>query len=516
VFTLSAPDLSLPANASEQYVDPVVLSWAAPTIPDGYNLTYYVYGDNVDGSTYLGSVTVGQYFWWGLATGSTYYWKVKAGIEGQNSSFSEIWQFDLDLCTADADYDYALDYPMSYNNVTDTITVWGSNGTNNYTAMGSNSTSAITFAQIYAFGRAKRGVCAVTNPGGGSTYIVLSNLEIGNTSSLLNTTFVKTTGEAISFSKQVKLNFNATLIAGQLSNGSNPYAGSTLSFSGTGANGTYPGELHLKSGSNIELYDSLIIHGATRQYNYPWLLIWYGDTIVKRSSFENWAGLSLRSPNNTWDDVVLTDVVHGLHPDVAQVGILENIKSRFADQFAFHLRSIYAQSNNVTITGLEIAESSWADMKIQNYTGVANLINPSLNWSSINWSTGSFSGEVNRKYTYDLTTEDSTGVAIENASIKMVDVKGDTLFDLSSESDGTIGQQTITRGIYDYSYKTGNEQGPHRLYLKKYGKTFIQIVKAFSAATVETTQLSDNPFVTSGAVGKYSYYSIRIFCSFWQ
>ena len=34
------------------------------------------------------------------------------------------------------------------------------------------------------------------------------------------------------------------------------------------------------------------------------------------------------------------------------------------------------------------------------------------------------------------------------------------------------------------------------LYLKKYGKSFITQVKEFSAATVETSQLSDNTFST--------------------
>src|SRR3989338_888141 len=59
-------------------------------------------------------------------------------------------------------------------------------------------------------------------------------------------------------------------------------------------------------------------------------------------------------------------------------------------------------------------------------------------------------------------------------------------------------EQTITRAIFDYSYKAGNDQGPHRLYIKKYGKTFAQAVKEFSAASIETLQLTANPFTTSG------------------
>ena len=75
-----------------------------------------------------------------------------------------------------------------------------------------------------------------------------------------NTTFVKTYGESISFAKQVIINANATLISGRLSPEGNPYAGSTLSFSGTDANtSAEPGQIHLKNDSFIEIYDSMLI-----------------------------------------------------------------------------------------------------------------------------------------------------------------------------------------------------------------------------------------------------------------
>jgi hypothetical protein len=492
VFTLSAPVLSLPGNASSAYVNPVVLSWATPSIPEGYNLTYYVYGDTTDGSTYLGSVNVAQYFWWGLATGNTYYWKVKAGIEGQNSSFSETWQFDLDLCQPDTDYAYALNYPMSYNATTDTITVWGSNGTGS-TAMGFNSTNPITFAQIYAFGRAKRGVCAVTNPATGS-YSVLTNLHVGNTSSLINTTFLKTTGESISFSKQVKLNFNSTFTIGQLSEESNPIGASTLSFSGVNNINSGEGLLYTLNGSTLEIYDSLLTHATSVNLSElnPWSLYWNGRVTAKRSSFEKWWTIRFANPVNNLEDIVLTNVGEGFYPTTTQTGTITTVKPRTITEQGIY----FYNDTDITVISLEISETTGDDMRVLNYTGTANLINPTLNWSSINWSTGTYPGQINRKYDYDATTTDSSGVAIANTTMVMLDVFGNVLFSLTTDSGGNIDAQTITRAIYNYNNKNGVEQGTHTLYIKKYGKAFQTVSKEFAAATVETVQLSTNIFVS--------------------
>jgi len=143
---------------------------------------------------------------------------------------------------------------MSYNETTDTLHIWGSNGTG-YNAMGNNESNPITFQKIYEFGRGARGVCAITNPASGS-YSVLSRLEFGNTSDQVNTTFVRTIGESISFGKQVQLNFNATLISGNLTSGGSPFAGSTLSFGGLDATDSEEGEFYLRNGSELRLYNT--------------------------------------------------------------------------------------------------------------------------------------------------------------------------------------------------------------------------------------------------------------------
>jgi len=497
VFSLEAPTLSLPTNNSDVLSLPVVLSWSTPTIPEGYNLSYFVYGDDTTASTFLGAVTQPQYLWWGLSSG-TYYWKVKAGIEGQNSSFTDTWQFDLDLCAPDSDYSYALDYPMSYDNTTDTITIWGSNGSDNYAAMGSNSSVPITFANLFEFGRAKRGICAVTNPASGS-YAVLTNLDVGNTTSELNLTYLKTSGESISFNKQVKLNTNSHFTSGLLSNETNPYSASTLSFSGTTNVSSEEGLLYMLPGSYLEFYDSLLTHTISpNQSNLnPWSLYWNGQVTAKRSSFENWWTIRFRNSNNTLEDIVMTNIGQGFYPTITQVGNLNTIKPRKITQEGVY----FYNDTEITIEGLEITETEGEDISVINYTGIATLLNPSVNWSSINWTTGTYSGQINRKHTYDISVTDSVGNALANTTIVLIDKWGNVLFGLTTDSAGQISQQEITRAIYDYSHKSGNDQGPHRLYLKKYGKSFQTVAKEFSAATIETAQLATNTFSTLSESG---------------
>src|SRR3989339_638603 len=189
IFDLPTPVLQAPINNSLQAATPVGLSWQSITPPENVNITYYVFGDTLNATTFLDTTTEALYLWRDIGS-ATYYWKVIAS-DGITNTTSNIWQFNLDVCQPDTGFSYALNYPMSYNPATDTITVWGDNGIGGREVMGNNESNAITF--------------------------------------------VKTTGQAVDFGKQLQINFNATLISGQLSQEGSPFGGSTLSFSGLDA-----------------------------------------------------------------------------------------------------------------------------------------------------------------------------------------------------------------------------------------------------------------------------------------
>src|SRR3989338_5045193 len=246
------------------------------------------------------------------------------------------------------------------------------------------------------------------------------------------------------------------------------------------------------NGSFMELYDSFLLHKTdANDTNYS-KLFWNGQVIAKRSSLENWWTIRFLDDNNTLEDIVLISDGEGFYPATTQIGVLDTIKSRKVLEDGF----ILIHDATVNVTNLEIAETNKSHIKVINYTGTATLLNPILNFSKINWTTGVFPGQIKRVYTYDLTTTDSAGTAIANVSIVLLDGKGAPLFDLRSDADGTIPRQLITRSIFDYTFKSGDEQGPHTVKIKKYGKNFLSIAKEFSAATIETSQLSNNEFTT--------------------
>src|SRR3989304_5816768 len=293
--------------------------------------------------------------------------------------------------------------------------------------MGSNESNAITFEKIYQFGRGARGVWAITNPSSGS-YSVLSRLEFGNLTDSLNTTFVRTIGESISFAKQVQLNFNSTLISGNLTSGGSPFAGSTLSFSGLDATDNSEGELYLINGSELRLYNTGISHTITANNSNPFRLYWNGNVIVKSSTLQNWFTIRFLGINNSLNDLILTNMGEGFFPAATQIGTLTTVRPSGITTGGLMLftENTSLTEPNVTITGLQIAEAT-NDILIQNYTGTTNLINPTLNFSNINWTTGTFGGSINRKYEYTPTITDSVGATITNTTLVLLDTKGEVV-----------------------------------------------------------------------------------------
>ncbi|MBR9683435.1 hypothetical protein GOV03_02755, partial [Candidatus Woesearchaeota archaeon] len=392
---LDTPSPTGPVDGSAQVASPVVLSWSSVTGASSYD----VYVDQTDGSTFRANTDAVTYQESQINEG-TVYWKVKAigdDIEYSNSSFTSVQSYTIDLCGPDPAYD-STNYKMDYDNETDTIIVMGNETYG-------NSSNPITFEDIFGFARAVRGVCAMTNPATG-TYAILTHLVIGNASSPGNYTYVKTSGESIDFAKQVNLTANATLIVGETSDEANPYKGTTLSFSGTTA-AVDPGQglLFMENDSNLEMYDSFLIHKETANDSNQWKLYWWGDITAKRSSLESWWTIRFLGDYNNLEDIVITNVGEGFYPATTQTGSIDTVKSRKTTQDGVY----FVNNTNVTIDSLTIAETNWSDIRVENYTGVANLLNPDLNFSSINWSTGTYTGQILQKYTYDLTVTDSAG-----------------------------------------------------------------------------------------------------------
>jgi hypothetical protein len=228
-------------------------------------------------------------------------------------------------------------YPMSFNSSTNQFVVWGDDGTGvncglngnlPCTAMGTSSASAITFAQIKEFAYATNRNCSMSSPAAGSYALPYVQLNIGNG---VTTTYVKTFSESINFGQQLVVKNKGYLISGLITASGSPYAGSTLSVSGIDATTTGQGQIYLAAGSNLALYDSVVLNkNVTSSYDNAWALFWNGSVTAKRSSLENWWTVRFGSATNTLQDIVLTNVGEGLYISANQgaSSTLETINAR--------------------------------------------------------------------------------------------------------------------------------------------------------------------------------------------
>jgi hypothetical protein len=117
-----------------------------------------------------------------------------------------------------------------------------------------------------------------------------------------------------------------------------------------------------------------------------------------------------------------------------------------------------------------------------------------------NW-TGSWSGTTNIKESYGYLPSiiDTASAAVNNTQLKLVDRYGDITLLLYTNASGTIEEQNVPTWQVQKDpseTETVSSFNPFILQAKKYGKTFISEPKTFSVRTVETKQLSANPFTT--------------------
>ena len=502
VFVPNAPILQAPPNASTQVSSPIVLSW----FPSTGATSYLVYGDNANGDTFLGEVDVTNYLW-SLTDNGLYKWKVKASAGGQNSSFSNTWQFTLDQCGADSGYAYALSYPMNYSgNVTDTITVIGNS------TMGTAS-NPITFERIYEFGKAVRGICAVTKPASG-IYVVKSKLVIGNGTQQV---YVVSRGESISFTStnmsQLLINKSASLTFGGIADGI-PQEGSSIKFTSNQSNDI----LLDVAGGELAFYDSYIsdIGGTWGRFMYTGAC---GNSsegtysnvnssiTIKKSTFDRATrGQFFYTSNVTIDDMKVNRINSSASYGYGIVAgcnmpTLNNLQIYHQEQNGSGIRTLENMPNNTDIT----ITSSTLDYNIKDIIATkegrgVQLINTQWDRAyAFNW-TGNFSGTttIKESYGYVPTFIDSASVGINNLRVVILDQYGNIKLSQNTSSLGEIGEQYIATWQVEKTNtsETATSFNPFTLYAKKYGKTFVSEPKTFAARTIETKQMLTNSFVT--------------------
>lgn len=96
------------------------------------------------------------------------------------------------------------------------------------------------------------------------------------------------------------------------------------------------------------------------------------------------------------------------------------------------------------------------------------LVNADLDTWAMGFDVNSASSTLYRQYTFDLQVKDKDNVAINAATVTLKDKDGNVVFTVNTAADGTIAQQTVSRGYYNQANgNTLQEYSPHTLTITK-------------------------------------------------
>ena len=175
--------------------------------------------------------------------------------------------------------------------------------------------------------------------------------------------------------------------------------------------------------------------------------------------------------------------------------IYDFIQGNLSDVFTTGTGSIYTPYvdvilGNTTHVGI-INETTSKTLNFEDGFGFSAEIGTgsTINIDSSTWNfvwSGNTNGTFYRKYTYDATIKDTSGNTLGNTTIELLDVYGNSIFSKLTDANGVIPPQIFTLYTYEESRRSSEtDQGPHKLYLKKYGYKFVETQKVFTGKTSE-------------------------------
>ena len=129
--------------------------------------------------------------------------------------------------------------------------------------------------------------------------------------------------------------------------------------------------------------------------------------------------------------------------------------------------NLYNLATDVTYRDLTVRSCSYVSRSFVNTVADLYLIDADVDsWAFVFHS--SATGKVYRQYTFNLKVVDKNGTPINGATATLHDKDGNQIFQVQTGSDGTITEQTVTRGYYDQTHGDAlQDYAPFKLTLKK-------------------------------------------------
>ena len=248
--------------------------------------------------------------------------------------------------------------------------------------------------------------------------------------------------------------------------------GRFISKGGTGSSADFFGCSFIYESTSYYFFALFVYPDASfpvRIYNSIFSRIYFGFTynfdIYNSYVLRSLSGLGIRTQSGgTFNRIGIYNCSYGVSFDAATDKVVSNILIR-------------------------VPPTSYA---IRWTGGGANfyLVNPDIDVWNIAWHYAPF-GIIYRQYEFDLTVTDKDNNPISNATVTLKDKDGNTVFSATTDVNGLIATQTVSRGYYNQANgNTLQEYSPHTLTITKNG--YQTYVKKFilSAKTVWEIKLA--------------------------
>lgn len=227
---------------------------------------------------------------------------------------------------------------------------------------------------------------------------------------------------------------------------------------------------------------------------------------------------------NMYDCMLLNSAIFEIQ-GTSDVNRLTIINSGTAAMYPFKsgtFNDIFIASTNTAINYYTLAISTTiTNLKARNlavatftFTGIGAYADQYVVDADVSWTLSGGvgnTGKLFRQYTFNLAIFNSTGVAISGATVTLKDAAAANVFSVNTAADGTIAEQTVSRGYY--TSDTGNtlqDYGPFDLTISKagympYTHNDIVLDEPLDWRCYMRTQLSGNATVGDVLLGETFY-----------
>lgn len=136
-------------------------------------------------------------------------------------------------------------------------------------------------------------------------------------------------------------------------------------------------------------------------------------------------------------------------------GYMHNVFGALNDVFIYNTNPGYAYNRRYgagshEITNLKVRNTTYL-LRLEAFDGTLNVVDADTDTWAIQWRVYYWDseGEVNRRYSFDLTVVYDNGTAIPNVNATLTDVDNSTVFSYLTDSNGQISTQKVTYVFYN-------------------------------------------------------------------